>query len=335
MRYIKWIYLAIWALIYQLPIKSIIVFSSCIVSGLIVLFFGLLTSPEFIVGTVGDIYHLPGDQNTVLEITFPLSSTPKLALIDTQDLQPDIEKALWLLGYGKESLSFGSRSILQLDSHTTFSLITLLNEDDLSLAFNSLAQHPKIALIGGIALLLLGRVVLQGLSGVLLGTASVVLCWHLIYIGNFLDLWFLNHFIILPLSLTAGVAGAAIGMRTDHGLVSLFLQRISSTALLLLFLPLLADQLSFNISLYHLFGGALLAILFPSVGLIAGSASLVSYSLSLNPSESVAILILTFFIVLWINGSRQTFSTHRPFRNLTANRHGEIHLNTIFKGAIS
>ncbi len=334
MRYLKWLYLAIWALIYQLPKRTVVTFSSLITVTIVLLFTWLIISPHFVVGPIHAVHHLPGNQHAVVEIGIPLQQSNKLAVLDALEAPDDPIEVLWFLGYGKKQYAIGERSLLLLDSHALFFGTSVVDLKDGKQLFSYLKNIPTSGLIGGILLVLFGMVALQVMTAVMMGVITLVAGWHILYIGNFLDFWFLNDFMIYPVSVMIGVAGAAIGMRTNVGWTAMLFHRLAAVVLVLLFLPLLADQLAITDTTFLLIISMLLTILFPFLAYIAGGSALIAQGLSFNLSESMVILLISLGVGLWLRSHvrPQRLRSYRPFKRFKTMKHGEMQFNTLFKG---
>lgn len=331
MKYLKWLYLVIWAMIYQLPKHTVVAFSTLITSGAILLFFWLLTSPDFVVGRIHSLHHLPDSQHVILEIKTPLKSTAKFAVIDEFDAPADTEEVLWFLGYGTKQKQFGTRTLLLLDSHAIF-LGTGIDIEEGKQLLTFLKNIPYIGLVSGVVLLFFGMIALQMITAVMMGVITLAACWHILYIGNFLEIWFFNHFMIYPVSVIFGVAGAAIGMRTQSGWAAFVFHRIGSTTLFFCFSPLLENQLSISPDLCAF--GIALTVMFPSLGYIAVSSALISLELDTNVSESVMVLLFCLVIGLWMRSHVRPYrlADHRPFKNFKKMVHGEMKLKGFIEG---
>ncbi|SMD14957.1 hypothetical protein SAMN02746065_1613 [Desulfocicer vacuolatum DSM 3385] len=331
MKYLKWLYLVIWAMIYQLPKRTVVAFSILIISGAILLFFWLFTSPDFIVGPIHALHHLPDSQQVILEIDTPLKSTAKFAVLNELDAPTNTEKVLWFLGYGKKQQDFGTRTLLLLDSHAIFYGTGIdFKEGKQLLTF--LKNIPYIGLVFGVVLLFFGMIALQMMTGVMMGIITLATCWHILYIGNFLGIWFFNHFMIYPASVISGVAGAAVGMRTQSGWTAFVFHRIGATTLFFCFSPLLTEQLSIPPDLCYI--GIVLTVIFPSLGYIAGSSALIAWELDTNVSESLLLLLFCLGIGLWVRSHVHPYrlAGYRPFKDFRRMAHGEMKLKNLIQG---
>ena len=318
-------------MIYQLPKRTVVAFSILITLGAIFIFFWLVISPNFIVGQIHALHHLPDSQYVILEIDTPLKDTAKFAVIDEFDAPSHTEDVLWFLGYGKKQQTVGPRTLLLLDSHAFF-LSTGIDIKEGKQLITYLKKIPYIGLITGVVLLFFGMIALQLMTAVMTGVITMAACWHILYIGNFLDIWFFNLFMIYPTSIISGVAGAAIGMRTHSGLTAFVFHRIGATALFLLFSPLFANQFSIPPDLCGM--GVVLSVMFPCLGYIAGSSALIAWELDTNVSESVVVLLVCLGIGLWMlsHVRPHRLAGHRPFKNISRMAHGEMKLKDLIQG---
>lgn len=330
MRYIKWFYLAAVWLIYQLPKRSVLIFSSLIIVVTVLLFSWLLVSPHFVVGTVKSSSGLPGNRKTVIEVGIPKTGFAKLAVIDSAKA-PLPQKTAWFLGYGESLYSLNERSILVLDNHTYFVAMPFMELMDSSRLFEFLKGYPRGALLAGILLLIFGMLAIQILTAAKMGLITMILAWHLLIVGNYLEFWLLSDLLVYPLSIIAAVAGAALGMRTDFGWVARVFHRISAIVLLLLFMPLLTHQLQLADSTTLSWSGIIAVVFFPQLAYISGGAALITYSLALTPSETIVILLSCLCVVLWLQ-RRRFWRVRRPFHGHQTATHGEMQLNNLMVG---
>ncbi len=312
MRYIKWFYVAAVWLIYQLPKRSVLIFSSLIIVATVLLFSWLLVSPHFVVGTVQSSSALPGNRNTVIEVGVPKTEFAKLAVINSAEA-PVPQKTAWFLGYGESLHSLNERSILVLDDHTYFVAMPFMELLDSGRLFEFLKGYPKGALLAGILLLIFGMLAIQILTAAKMGLITMILAWHLLIVGNYLEFWLFSDLLVYPMSIVAAVAGAALGMRTDFGWVARVFHRISAIVLLLLFMPLLTHQLQLADSAILSWAGIFAVVFFPQLAYISGGAALIAYSLTMTPSETVVILLSCLCLVLWFQ-RRRFWHIRRPFQ---------------------
>lgn len=97
MRYIKWLYLIIWTLIYQLPEKTVSIFLKVLIS-VSILFFGyLILSQHFVIGKVQTLEYLPDNSRALLTIKTPILEYQNLALIDSLSLPINLDENNWIL----------------------------------------------------------------------------------------------------------------------------------------------------------------------------------------------------------------------------------------------
>jgi hypothetical protein len=308
-------------MIYQLPERTIIAFSILITVGTLLLFGWLLASPNFIVGQIKALYYPPDSQYVILEIDMPFKSTANFAVINEFDEPSNAQDVLWFLGYGKKRQRVGIRTLLLIDSHAIF-LGTGIEFTEGKQFLTFVKNIPYIGLVSGVILLFFGMIALQMMTAVMTGVITVAACWHILYIGNFLGFWFFNHFMIYPVSVIAGVAGAAIGMRANTGWTAFLFHRIASKALFLCFSPLLANQLSISPDILGI--GIVFVFIFPCLGYITGSSALIAWGLDTNVSETVLVVLCCLGIGLWMRSHVHPYhlTSHRLFKNFMKMAHG-------------
>lgn len=338
MKHIKWLYLVIWALIYQLPKRTVTVFSTLIVFATFCLFLWLFSNPHFVAGPIQEIYRLPGSNNVAIQVKMPIDTTTKLAVIDAHELPFDIEKAIWFLGFGENYHTLSGRFILLLDHYTVLGSSALVDPNDARQLLPLIRRIPHGILICGILMVLFGMLLLQAMTALMIGFIVLAASWHLMYLGNFLGFWWLSDFMIYPLCTILAVAGAALGMRTSTGWTAAICHRLSAIALVLLCVPLLSRQLALS-GTESLFAVAILAAcILPQTAYCAAGSSLISHELALNPSESVVILVISLGLAFWMRNHKQHTNQRyqsRPFRNRKPQDNGELPINSLFKGDAS
>ncbi len=336
MRNIKWFFLAIWGLIYQLPLRVVMTFATALVIFSLVLFSWLTTSPNFIVGTLEEVTSI-NNGKVVIEVDQYFYNQSKIALVEDDTLQDELPKKLWILGYGTEQKTLNNgRVLLLLESHTVLFETALWDMGEINQILHKISNLPYVGIIIGALLILFVMTVLQSITAAIFGILTTASSWHLIYVGNFLNYWSLSDFVIYPLSVLLGVAGAAIGMRTSFGWTASIFHRIASATLMLFIFPRFVSYFAIpegDIANSIITALIVSAIWAPASCICGGSVMIAEY-LQLARLESIVLIAAATLFTLWVRyHQKQEQQPHRPHKDTATKGNGEMSVKNIFREA--
>ena len=325
MKYIKWLYLAVWTLIYQLPAKTIRAFSTMIIT--IATIFGawLLFSQEVAVGNINSIQVLPDGYSAVVNVEM-ISQAPKHIIIKTSELPKNVDEYNWFIGYGRQLLDVDDSTFLIVEHSNMVTNPLSLKTDLTALVYESLNSNKKIMIAIGVVLVLFALIFIQISSALLMGMVTLAICWHALNIGNFYGYWSFSDGIILPVSFLFLIVGSAIGMRNNEGKSAFILHRISAAILFVILIPYFQNILSTEYSGY-IYWLILVWIFIPEVVVTILGAQLIAHGLEVNHYENMVITTITSVFTIWVHRHYFAKTTSRPFKKVKTSKNGEMILD--------
>jgi len=324
MKYIKWVYLVTWTLIYQLPTKTIAAFSAIIISTAIVFWLWLLTSQQITAGKIKAIHVLPDGKMAVLSVGIT-SFKSKHVLADLTSIPEKIDEFNWFVGYGTKRLKLNDSNILLVEKFNIITNPLSINTDFNRLISEALNDNKKISIIIGVVLFLFALVFIQVFTASLMGIATFTMGWHILNIGNFYNYWQLSDVVILPICSIIFIIGTAIGMRNNIGKSAFILHRIASALLLILFMPYIKTIFGSNFSEF-VFWLLIPLLFYPELIITFIGTQLIAFGLELNNLENTIVSIAASLITIWIHHHKYSKprSRSRPFKKTKTKSNGEM-----------
>ncbi len=298
MNLLKYPMALIWAMIYQLPQKTIFSLSNVLHLGIILLSVYLMLNPHFTLGWVGKIKAIPNTHLVLVEIQQPFANK-QLAIMDELEIEADELDQPWFFGYS-QPLLIANTPLHLIEEHTTQSQVPFISEMEKKQLYGLIqASSPKIYLIAGGLVILFGMLLLQSTSALLFAGLNFVASWHLLFLGAFLNWWTLDDWLIYPISFIVAVAAAAIAMRCTTGLTAFIFKRLSAITILILASTFIFQQYEIDWLLGLLFASGL-SLMMPQLAYILLGSALMSYGGGFSLMQAYLCFGVTSIMTVWL-----------------------------------